>query len=268
MLRIHLSMARNTRKSKRPAQLELPLAARPVKKGRGGARPGAGRKPGKGRRLVRHRVREAHNRLHPVHVVLRSKFRPLRSPFVFPTLRAALARAARARRDFRVVQFSVQADHLHLIVEANDKSALARGMQGLAIRIARRVNALLRRRGKVWADRFFSRALGSPRAVKHALAYVLDNFRKHRVAGASRIDPYSSAPYFRGFRELRGRAPCELPPTRTLPLLPRGVPPPASGEQPPVLPARTWLAQVGWRRAGPLALSDLNAHRNEPPAPQ
>jgi putative transposase len=212
---------------------------------------------------VRHRARQAHAAAHPLHVVLRSKFRPLRRRFVFPTLRRALAEAARARAGFKIVQFSVQADHLHLIVEAVDRSALSRGVQGLAIRVARAVNRLVFRRGKFWADRFFSRALTSPRAVRNALAYVLGNFRKHHPLGGSRgadsyrIDPYSSAPYFSGFRELCQRAPCQLPRSRTLPLAPLGVPPLGPSEDRPIVRAKTWLAKGGWRRAGSIGLATL-----------
>ncbi|HEY3668668.1 MAG TPA: transposase [Polyangiaceae bacterium] len=240
------------KKAKLPP-LELPFARQ--RRGRGGSRPGAGRKPGTARPLVRHRSREPLSAAHPLHVVLRSRFRPLRSRFVFPTLRQALAKATRARENFRVIQFSVQNDHLHLIVEAGDKSALSRGMQGLAIRVARAVNRLVSRRGKLWADRFFSRSLGSPRAVKNALGYVLNNFRKHRATGGARIDPYSSAPYFAGFRELRGERPCDLARRLDLPLVPRGVPPPGAATELPVVRARTWLARVGWQRAGLVSFS-------------
>jgi putative transposase len=249
-------MAKSTlvsrRKRKLPGQLDLAFEARAK------ARRRAGRKPGNGRGFVRHRPREAHAATHPVHIVLRSKFRPLRSQFVFPTLRSALAKAARARAGFRIVQFSVQHDHLHLIVEARDNTALSRGMQGLAIRVARQVNRLVNRHGKLWADRFFSRALNSPRAVKNALGYVLNNFRKHatRAARAFRIDPYSSAPYFNGFRELRGRAPCELPASRSLPLAPPGVPPPEIPAEIPIVSAKTWFARSGWRRAGLIAFTE------------
>src|SRR6201747_1252216 len=111
-------MARASKKRRRPVQLNLPTAGSSKPPGRGGFREGAGRKPGTGRRSVRHRVREAHSALHPVHVVLRSKFKPLRSQFVFPTIRKALAKATRVREDFRITQFSVQGDHVHLIVEA------------------------------------------------------------------------------------------------------------------------------------------------------
>ncbi len=185
---------------------------------------------------------------------MRSKFRSLRTQFVFPTLRKALADATRTRTDFRITQFSVQGDHVHLVVEAESRQALSRGMQGLAIRIARRVNRLLSRSGKLWADRFFSRALSSPRSVRNALAYVLNNFRKHRVAAEAQIDPYSSAPYFDGFRELRGKPPWDLPRSRRLPLTPQGVAAPAFDDEIPVLEACTWLAGVGWRKAGLVAI--------------
>jgi len=187
---------------------------------------------------------------------MRSKFRSLRTQFVFPTLRKALADTTRARADFRITQFSVQGDHVHLVVEADSKQALSRGMQGLAIRIARRVNGLVSRSGKLWADRFFSRALTSPRSVRNALAYVLNNFRKHRASGGAQIDPYSSAPYFTGFSELRGKPPWALPRSRRLPLTPQGVPPPKFDDEIPICEPRTWLANVGWRRAGLVALAE------------
>ena len=252
-------MAKRTRKPRRPVQLSLPLAGLP--------KPGAkraGRKPGTGLRRVRHRAREALSASHPVHVVLRSSYRPLRSRFVFPTLRQALAKATRAQAGFRVIQFSVQSDHLHLIVEARDKSALSRGMKGLAIRVARAVNKLVFRRGKVWADRFFARALPSPRALKNALGYVLNNFRKHRAEGGSRIDPYSSAPYFAGFRELRGRAPCDIAARSDLPLHPRGVSPPQSATEVPIVSAKTWLGRVGWQRAGSVCFPFAARRRSRP----
>ena len=102
-------------------------------------------------------------------------------------------------------------------------------MQGFAIRAAKAVNRTLRRRGTVWADRFHARALRTPREVRNALVYVLNNFRKH-VPGARGIDPRSSAPWFSGWR-IRMR------------------PPPGAA---PVVAPRTWLARVGWLRGGRL----------------
>jgi putative transposase len=225
----------------------------------GGRRAGAGRRRAGARGDVGHGARPRHFHAHPVHVVLRSNYRSLRTQFVFSTVRMALAEAARARADFRVVQFSVQRDHLHLHVEASGKVALPRGMQGLAIRVAQQVNLLVSRRGKLWAGRYFARDLTSPRVVRRALSYVLNNFRKHGARGGARIDPYSSAPYFDGFRELRGRAPCDVPESASLPLVPRGVSPPKKAREVPVVRARTWLAARGWRRAGSIGFSDIAA---------
>ncbi|TMA36218.1 MAG: hypothetical protein E6J79_13580, partial [Deltaproteobacteria bacterium] len=114
----------------------------------GGRRVGAGRKPIPGRRPgVPHVSRPAHVAAQPVHVTLcaRSAIRCLRSGQVFPAVRRALAAAS--HRGFRILHFSVQDDHVHLIVEADDTRALRRGLRGLTIRVARAVNRALGRRG-------------------------------------------------------------------------------------------------------------------------
>lgn len=216
-------------------QLELPLGAT-----WGGRRAGAGRKPAPGLARVEHRLRPAHRAAHPVHVTLRSVLSSLRHPFVFPTVRGAI-RSLRGVRsaEFSVAEFSVQGNHVHLIVEAANAKALRSGVQALAIRIARRVNRLLMRRGKVWADRFHSRALTSPRAVRHVLVYVLANFRKHARRAVAVLDPCSSAPEFEGFRE---RAPgCSAPDCRA------------------TSPPRTWLLRKGWRRHGLIGVDEVPA---------
>jgi REP element-mobilizing transposase RayT len=151
----------------------------------------------------------------------------LRFTGVFAALRVALAQANRHR--FRVNHFSVQADHLHLIVEASSREALIRGLQGMAGRVARAVNRCLRRRGKVWSGRYHARDLTTPREVRNTLAYVLLNFRKH-LRTASGIDPCSSGAWFDGW----ARSPA-----------------PAGGPS-PVASSRTWLGTEGWRRAGGL----------------
>ena len=98
----------------------------------------------------------------------------LREHSLFVVVRKALA-AAKQQFGFSLVHFSVQRDHLHLIAEAIDRRALSRGVQGLAIRLARAVNRQLERKGRLFADRYHARALTTPRAVKFALRYVLSN---------------------------------------------------------------------------------------------
>ena len=249
-------MRRAGKPAKRPGQLSLAFPAT-----WGGKRPRAGRKRSPGERAkTPHRALPAHDARHPVHATLRSSFRPLRSQHVFPTLRIALARANRREpRRFRIVHYSVQWDHLHLVVEASDKRALSFGLRSVAIRIARYVNALLNRKGALWADRWFGRALTSPRQVRNAFAYVLANFRKHaRRAPQSGIDTFSSGASFDGFRGW----------------LPEHGAPPWAGRAPPpfdsavseadridstVSPAVTWLARTGWRRHRLIALDEAPA---------
>jgi len=170
---------------------------------------------------------------HPVHVTLRSRRSVccLRTARVYPAVRRALAAASHG--GFRILHFTVQDDHVHLIVEADDSRALGRGLRGLAIRIARAVNRALGRRGAVWGDRYHARALTSPRAVRHALVYVLMNRRKH-CGGERGLDPCSSAQWFTGWRE----------------------PIPTVAAAAPVVRARTWLAAVGWRRHGLIGIDE------------
>ena len=161
----------------------------------------------------------------------------MREPVLFREVRRRIGEANRSlklRDEFRVVHFSVQDNHVHMIVEARDAGALSRGVQGLAVRLARRTNALLEIRGRFWGERFHSRELTSPRAVRNAIVYVLMNAKKHgvRIVG---IDALSSSPWF-----IDGFSP---------PLEPRA-------EPPPVREARTWLGSIGWRRHGRLRIDE------------
>jgi putative transposase len=184
-----------------------------------------------------------------VHVTLRSAFRPLRSQHVFPTVCLAISAAGRRwPKRFRILHFSAQADHLHLIVEASDARALSAGIRGLAIRIARSVNTLVFRHGRFWADRWHGRALTSPRAVRNALVYVLANFRKHAAARlAPGVDAFSSAVRFDGWRESASGAE-----------LARAGPPfhVAMAKWVFVSRSETWLGGTGWKRAGLLGVDE------------
>lgn len=105
---------------------------------------------------------------------------------------------ARDASQLRVVHFSVQGNHLHLVCEAPSAKALATGMKGLSIRLARGLNRLMDGRGTVFADRYHAHILRTPAEVLHALAYVLGNFASHARRRGERVpegwaDPYSSA---------------------------------------------------------------------------
>jgi REP element-mobilizing transposase RayT len=167
---------------------------------------------------------------------------------IFGTVRRAMAEG-QERFGFRLVHFSVQSNHVHLIAEAADRRALSRGMQGLSIRVARAVNGVLSRKGKVFADRYHARALTTPRAAYFALRYVLLNARKHQRSHRAAldaelstgfVDSCSSAPWFDGFSrpaELAFGAASARRRWRA-----------SSEREAPVVPARTWLLRRGARR--------------------
>jgi REP element-mobilizing transposase RayT len=190
-------------------------------------------RPKTGRAGVEHAVREFQARC-PLHVTLRIDRRVwnLRSGRCFRVLERAFY-AGCSRFGGRVCQFSVQHDHIHLIVEATDRRALARALQGLAIRMAKGLNRVMGRHGRVFADRYHANLLRTPTQVRAALVYVLANGRKHLTAFGHRlpsgwVDPYSSAPWFGGWTV--GGPLLYLPG--------------------PVAPPETWLLAVGYQRAG------------------
>ena len=153
---------------------------------------------------MRHLSREAISGREPCHVTLKvvPGLRTLRDVRIVRALEAAF-RAIPQRADFRVVEYSIQDDHLHMLVEANDRRALARGMKAIGTRVARAVNRVLRRAGPVLRDRYHLRVLRTPLEVRRALAYVVLNARKHlgrRAPRVAHIDPASSGPWFSGWR--------------------------------------------------------------------
>jgi len=190
---------------------------------------------------VPHATRPRHAARHPVHVTvrLRKGLPGLRRRGAYAVLRGAF-RAARERFGMRVVHYAVLSNHVHLLVEASDRRALSRGMQGLAIRIAKRLNRYWDRTGRVFAERYHERFLRTPREVRNALAYVLHNARKHGLSiPGDAPDPFSSGRWFDGWREGRVFS------------LER-----AGGPFAPVAAARTWLLRAGWRRRGLVALDE------------
>ena len=239
----------------------------PERKQRGGARLGAGRKPRAGRRPTPHRARPKHSRHHPVHVVIRlvPGLPSLRTRRLFGRVHAALSKvklggARRSRHhvgdwvDYvgRIVHYSVQANHIHLIVEAGSKQALTALMRGLGVSLARRLNPVLARRGQLIAERYHVTTLRSPLQVKHALAYVLNNGRKHleqqgQSMAAGWVDPCSSAHHFPHWVtqpgvdvSLREHWAAIADRTRA---------------EPSVVGPLTWLLRVGWLKHGPIELS-------------
>lgn len=190
----------------------------------GGARAGAGRPKGtRHSRRMPHARRATVSRHVPHHVtvrVVRATWN-LRSQRCFAPIRAALS-AVRRREGFRIAHFSVQHNHMHLVIEATDRRALSNGMRALLIRIARGLNGVMATRGRRFDDRYHEHLLKTPTEVRNALRYVLGNRFVHLARWGVRthdvtIDVFSSM------------AGTDL-----------------------VSPPEAWLLREGWTRAGPI----------------
>ena len=240
----------------RPTEPEqLPLFTTPVdkqrrpdRKRRRGRKPG--RKPKGSRAGSPHKVRPELKARHPVHVVLRvvRAVDNLRRRSTYKAVREATLTTAR-REDFRIVHLSIQRNHLHLLVEADHKGALASGMQGFQISAAKHLNAAIskhrsgsRRRGAVFLDRYHAEVITTPTQARHALNYVINNWRKHQedrddVTRGWKIDWFSTAVMFPGWEEYGDQ-----------PFLWRG---PPTYDPLVVYQPRSWLLREGYKRGGP-----------------
>lgn len=204
--------------------------------GHGGRREGAGRKPSSKRPPVHHVKRPKVPKRSPAHVTLRVRLDvpSLRSRRFIREFQARLRKGCE-RGDFRVCHYSIQRDHVHLVIETIGKEALGRGMKSVGIRLARTVNRVFGRVGPVLFGRYHLRVLRTPREVRNALAYVLLNARKHwrqRKGSAPPVvlDVASSGAWFDGWK----RPPPSAEPTASS----------------PVARPRYWLLREGWRRRG------------------
>jgi REP element-mobilizing transposase RayT len=182
----------------------------------------------------------------------------LRRRFTYRAIREATLTTAR-RENFRIVHVSIQRTHVHLLVEADHKAALASGMRGFQISAAKHLNAAIskgrpgpRRRGPVFPDRYHAEIITSPTQARHALSYVLGNWRKHREDRALpmsewKIDWFSTAAMFPGW--------AEYAPYEEEPFLWRGV---ETYDPLVVYQPRTWLLRDGWRKGGaPISIREV-----------
>src|SRR5437899_12606787 len=147
----------------------------------GGARKGAGRKRKSPRKNVQHRPRKKFRQgaLH-VTVRVRREVWNLRTHRCFRALKRAFA-AGCEKFGYRLVEFSVQGNHIHMIVEAPDVVTLGRAIKGLAVRMARALNKVMSRRGPVFADRYHAHLLISPIEAHQATRHRLENWRVRAV---------------------------------------------------------------------------------------
>ena len=255
--------AKFERRRRRGPQMEMKF--RKVDKNgqfRVGPHPGAGRprknpalalRP-RGKGYVLHTPRAEVNPREPQHVTLTvlDYISHLRSLDLYAAVKRALVVAGKWD-DFGIVHFSVQGNHIHLLVEAENKKALARGMKSFETSLGKHINAIMtrkrrqKRKGQVFADRYHVRAIKSVRGTRNALCYILNNWRHHPNSARGprlidgKLDPYSSAILFAGWKE------------KTVPEIHI----PEDYEAPFVRAPTTWLLKSGWKLAKPISCFEV-----------
>jgi REP element-mobilizing transposase RayT len=220
----------------------------------GGKRKRAGRKPKHGRAGSPHKRRPVIKPYHALHVVMRvvPAVGSLRRRSMYKAMRDATITAA-LRGWIRIVHVSLQRTHVHMLVEAENAAALAKGMQGFQVAAARNINTMLgaqrqRHRGQVFADRYHLEVITSPKQAHHALSYVLNNWRKHHEdqqgpASTWLVDPFSSGILFPDWAEMAERD-LMWPIRETYdPMM--------------VFRPRGWLLTEGWKRSGSISARDV-----------
>lgn len=204
--------------------------------GWGGKRRGAGRPNLSG--LVSHGKRAVVKKSTPLHLTWR-----IHDDLV--NLRCgesetAFKKAAAGCRKFglRILHYSIQKDHLHLIAEADDNTALGLGMRSFGTRFGKALREIIGGSGRVFVGRYHLNVLDNPTKMKNALSYVLQNQAKHTRL-VRHVDQYSSAPYFGKWKELFGpqMGPVLVDTSKTPPSLPDYLSTP-----------RSWIAREGWMR--------------------
>jgi REP element-mobilizing transposase RayT len=238
--------ARQQRKARRVKAGEAPKRrGRPIKGDRAGAP---------------HKKRDAFKASEPIHVVLRVEkgLGGLRRRDIYHAVRGATLVVA-SREDFRLVHISIQGNHIHLLVEADGKKSLSRGMQAFQISAAKRMNAVVkrvdpethevkRRSGKVFSDRYHAEVINSRKQARHALAYVLNNWRKHRedrgeVTRHWEVDWYSSGAMFVDWKEQGSKAFASRRPPGLEPVIVRA--------------PETWLLRIGCKMHGAISCREV-----------
>lgn len=225
----------------------------------GGRRKGAGRRPKHGCAGAPHKRRPVIKPYHALHIVMRvvPAVGSLRRRDMYKAMRWATVTAAERGR-FRIIHLSLQRTHVHVLAEAEDAKALGRGMQGFQISAARNINTALasgrrRRRGKVFADRYHVEVITTPTRARHAISYILSNWRKHKedqgdIARKWLVDPFSTGILFPDWVEMRDRE--AMWPLRDTydPML--------------VFRPASWLLREGWKKAGPISCFDVPGGRD------
>jgi REP element-mobilizing transposase RayT len=148
---------------------------------------------------IYHRSRPEIPRARPVHVTIKSNkniIPNLRSKVFYKEIRQGMKRARIL--GIRIIHFSVQRDHVHMLIEAENKKQLGESMRALSISLSKRFSFTLKKKVKALKNRYHLHILKSLQEIKNATNYILHNGQKHGITDVH--DFYSTAINFSDFR--------------------------------------------------------------------
>lgn len=152
----------------------------------GGRRPKCGRKRLKSKG-VSHRSREQVTGRDLLHINFKYKTY-VRSDAFYEVFKRGIKNSARF--DFKILSFSIESNHIHLIAEAGNSDNLTLGMKSLTCTLSKGLNLIKNTNGKTQIERFHLHILKNPQEARNAINYVLFNHEKH--TGTQKISKFCS----------------------------------------------------------------------------
>lgn len=140
---------------------------------------------------IRHTSRPKISRPTSLHLTIKVKSikANIKNKIILHMLKRAILNAR--RQGLKVIHFSLEYDHVHLLIEADNNLTLGKGMKALGVTLAKRINKFRGLKGAVYKHRYHFRRVGSSAQLKKVMNYIFSNGVKHGTS-KSIICPYNS----------------------------------------------------------------------------
>ncbi|MGZ3789032.1 MAG: transposase [Bacteriovorax sp.] len=95
------------------------------------------------------------------------------------------------RQGLKVIHYSLEYDHVHLLIEADNNYILGKGMQAFGVTLSKAINRMRKLKGGVYKHRYHFRHISSARELKNVMNYIFTNGLKHKTA-KNIMNPFNS----------------------------------------------------------------------------
>ncbi len=130
-------------------------------------------------------------------IKVKKKKAEIKNKSVLKILKRAILNAR--KQGLRVIHFSLEYDHVHLLIEADNNLILGKGMQAFGVTLSKAINRLKKLKGGVYKHRYHFRQISSTRELKIVMNYIFTNGLKHGTA-KSILNPFNSIQAEKKFR--------------------------------------------------------------------